>query len=107
MKSVLVTIEDVEYRFIPGKCEIYPVVSTDVIVQRWVDECVDLSLESGNGMDTDTYLPSYQLWGGSLTRIELNNALKRLGHEVGAKIMIKTEGGRPKYKQVWRWASLK
>ena len=97
-----IEIDGVEYRFIPGRCEIYPKVSTDVIVQQWVDECIDLTPNRAGFLKPEKYYPSYLAWGGSLGLRELNQALKRLGTMVGQT--IREEG---KQSRGWVGANLK
>ena len=85
MKRVPVTIEGVDYLFIPSKCKIYPVVSTDVIVERWVQECFEP--DPLDMVSQAEYYPIYRAWGGNLNRINLTKALLRLGYDAKRRIM--------------------
>jgi len=86
MKRVPVTIEGVDYLFIPSKCKIYPVVSTDVIVERWVQECFDI-VPGQDCVTQEEYYPSYRAWGGNLSKTDLTRALLRLGYDAKRRIM--------------------
>ncbi len=101
MKSHLVTIEGVEYRFIPAKCKIYPVVSTDVIVDQWVKECFDI-VPGQDCVTQEEYYPSYRAWGGNLNKANLTRALLRLGYD--AKRRAKHEG---RSRLLWSGVRLK
>ena len=100
MKRVPVTIEGVDYMFVPAKCEIYPVVSTDVIVERWVQECLDPDPQ--DFVKQDEFYSSYRAWGGNLSGTMLTQALVRLGYD--AKRRTKFEG---KVIQLWYGVRLK
>ena len=84
MKRVPVTIEGVDYLFIPSKCEIYPVVSTDVIVERWVQEYFEP--DPLDMVSQEEYYPVYRAWGGNLSKADLTRALLRLGYDAKRRI---------------------
>ena len=101
MKRVPVTIEGVNYLFIPSKCEIYAVVSTDVIVDNWVRECFDI-VPGQDCVTLEEYYDSYRAWGGNLGRHDLTRALLRLGYD--AKRRALHEG---KIRLLWSGVRLK
>ena len=101
MKSIPVTIEGVDYLFIPSKCEIYPVDSTDVIIERWVQECLDI-IPGQYCITLEEYYDSYRAWGGNLSKPDLTRALLRLGYDAKRRIMH--EG---KSRLLWFGARLK
>ena len=86
MKRVPVTIEGVDYLFLPSKCEIYPIVSTDVIVDKWVGECLDI-VPGRDCITREEYYHSYRAWGGSLSKVNLTRALLRLGYDAKRRVM--------------------
>ena len=88
MRFIDLEIEGVEYRFIPSKCLIYPKVSTDVIVDRWVHECFDITPGVGV-VKLEDYYKSYLAWGGNLSKPELTRTLLRLGYDAKRRATVK------------------